>query len=58
MKNNIKLFLVGFVLLSACGNESTLEEMKTQKQEVEQNIKTLKVQLADLEAGIRGNKPS
>lgn len=52
MKNNIKLFLVGIVLLSACGNNSTLEEMKTQKQKVEQEIKTLKAQLAAIEADI------
>ena len=36
MKNNIKLFLVGIVLLSACGNNSTLEEMKSQKQKASQ----------------------
>mgnify|MGYP002629355822 CR=1 FL=1 len=52
MKSSIKLLLVGLMLFSACGGNSTLEELKSQKSKVEAEIKTMEAKLNALEVSI------
>lgn len=52
MKSSIKLLVIGLILLSACGSDSSLEELKSQKKEVEAEIKTLKSKLVEIQNSI------
>ncbi|MFT4969849.1 MAG: membrane fusion protein (multidrug efflux system) [Chitinophagales bacterium] len=52
MKSSIKLLLVGLMLFSACGENSTLGELKSQKSKVEAEIKTMEAKLNALEVSI------
>lgn len=52
MKSSIKLLFIATLFLSACGGSSDLEELKSQKSDIEAEIKTLKSKLSDLETSI------
>ena len=53
MRSSIAILFVGIIFLSSCGSSSTLEELKTQKSEIEGEIKALKDQLAELDEAIK-----
>lgn len=53
MRSSIAILFVGIIFLTSCGSSSTLEELKTQKSEIEGQIKALKNQLADLDEAIK-----
>jgi RND family efflux transporter MFP subunit len=53
MKSSIAILIVGIIFLTSCGGSSTLEELKTQKSEIEGEIKALKDQLAELDEAIK-----
>ena len=53
MRSSIAILFVGIIFLTSCGSSSTLEELKTQKSEIEGEIKALKDQLAELDEAIK-----
>jgi membrane fusion protein, multidrug efflux system len=53
MRISIAILFVGIIFLTSCGSSSTLEELKTQKSEIEGEIKALKNQLAELDEAIK-----